>query len=100
MEDLAPDGEEHAGALDALVDRVVARRLGDLVVTPREVDERVTRMADLLALGHNRALQPRLDQGRNSRADALTGGCGACARDAAHRNREGFFRRLSFVPLR
>ena len=44
----------------ALVDRVVARRLGDLVVTPREVDERVTRMADLLALGINRALQPRL----------------------------------------
>ena len=62
MEDLAPDGEEHAGALDALVDRVVARRLGDLVVTPREVDERVTRMADLLALGINRALQPRLDK--------------------------------------
>ena len=62
MEDLAPDGADQAGAAAALVDRVVARRLGDLVVTPREVDERVTRMADLLALGINRALQPRLDK--------------------------------------
>jgi spore protease len=62
VEDLSTDQEEHRGALDALVDRVVARRLGDLVVTPREVDERVAHMADMLALGINRALQPRLSK--------------------------------------
>ena len=43
-----------------MVNRVVARRLGDLVVTPREVDERVRAMASLLSEGVNRALQSRL----------------------------------------
>ncbi len=62
IDDLEMNDDEHAGALDALVDRVVARRLGDLVVTPREVDERVTHMAELLSLGINRALQPRLSK--------------------------------------
>lgn len=62
VEDLDVGAEEHADVLDALVDRVVARRLGDLVVTPREVDERVSHMAEILALGINRALQPRLSR--------------------------------------
>ncbi len=62
IEDLGVEDEDHESALDALVDRVVERRLGDLVVTPREVDERVERMAELLALGINRALQPRLSK--------------------------------------
>ncbi len=62
VDDMDMNADEHAGALDALVDRVVARRLGDLVVTPREVDERVSHMAELLALGINRALQPRLSR--------------------------------------
>ncbi len=60
IDDLGVDEAEHASAIDALVDRVVERRLGDLVVTPREVDERVEHMAELLSLGINRALQPRL----------------------------------------
>lgn len=60
LDDLEPDGGDHAAALDALVERVVAKRLGDMVVTPREVDERVSRMSELLSLGVNRALQPRL----------------------------------------
>jgi len=47
-------------ALDKLVQRVVTRQLGDLVVTPREVDERVQNIADALSLGINRALQPGL----------------------------------------
>ena len=55
----AEDGD-HAAALDAMVDRVVEKRLGDLVVTPREVDERVAHMAQMLSEGVNRALQSRL----------------------------------------
>ena len=62
MDDLEMNGDEHADALDALVDRVVAKRLGDLVVAPREVDERVTHMAELISLGINRALQTRLSK--------------------------------------
>ena len=54
------DGEDHTSALEEMVNRVVARRLGDLVVTPREVDERVRAMASLLSEGVNRALQSRL----------------------------------------
>ena len=59
-EDMPADGTDHTAALDSMVDRVVERRLGDLVVTPREVDERVTQMARLLSGGLNRALQSRL----------------------------------------
>lgn len=62
IEDLELKDEEYTDTLDALVDRVVARRLGDLVVAPREVDERVAQMSELLALGINRALQPRLSK--------------------------------------
>ncbi|MCL1964459.1 MAG: GPR endopeptidase [Firmicutes bacterium] len=62
IDDLEMDEEEHSDALDALVDRVVEKRLGDLVVAPREVDERVTHMAELLSLGINRALQQRLSK--------------------------------------
>ena len=62
VEDLDCAADDHADILDALVDRVVARRLGDLVVTPREVDERVSHMAEMLALGINRALQPKLSK--------------------------------------
>lgn len=62
VEDMDMSEEDHADALEALVDRVVARRLGDLVVTPREVDDRVAHMAEMLSLGINRALQPRLSK--------------------------------------
>ena len=60
VEDMPSDGEDHTSALEEMVNRVVARRLGDLVVTPREVDERVRAMASLLSEGVNRALQSRL----------------------------------------
>lgn len=59
-EDMPAEDGDHAAALDAMVDRVVEKRLGDLVVTPREVDERVAHMAQMLAEGVNRALQSRL----------------------------------------
>ena len=61
-EDLQMDLQEHSQALDALVERVVTKQLGDMVVTPREVDERVQHMAEALAMGINYALQPRLSE--------------------------------------
>ena len=46
--------------LTACVQRVVSQRLGDLIVTPREVDALVERMAGILAEGINLALHPGL----------------------------------------
>lgn len=47
--------------LTACVERVVSERLGDLIVTPREVDALVERMAGIVAEGINLALHPGLD---------------------------------------
>ena len=47
--------------LSAGVERVVSERLGDLIVTPREVDALVERMAGILAEGINLALHPELE---------------------------------------
>lgn len=47
--------------MTACVQRVVSERLGDLIVTPREVDALVERMAGILAEGINLALHPRLE---------------------------------------
>ncbi len=44
----------------ACVEEVVSQRLGDLIVTPREVDALVERMAGILAEGINMALHPGL----------------------------------------
>ena len=46
----------------ACVERVVSERLGDLIVTPREVDALVERMAGILAEGINLALHPGLSR--------------------------------------
>ncbi|MBR5560953.1 MAG: GPR endopeptidase [Clostridia bacterium] len=46
--------------LVSYVERVVSQRLGDLIVTPREVDALVERMAGILAEGINMALHPAL----------------------------------------
>ena len=48
--------------LAACVQRVVSQRLGDLIVTPREVDALAVRMAGILAEGINMALHPDLDE--------------------------------------
>lgn len=47
--------------LSACVERVVSERLGDLIVTPREVDALVERMSGILAEGINLALHPGLE---------------------------------------
>lgn len=62
VHDLIPDEQSHQDALDEMVGRVVSHKLGDMVVTPREVDSLVSHMAGILATGINLALQPGLDQ--------------------------------------
>jgi len=62
LSDVGLPQEEHAQAMDALIAKVVQNGLGDLVVTPREVDELVGRVARILADGLNMALQPRLTE--------------------------------------
>ena len=53
-----PGHEEEA---DALLHQVTSGLMSDMVVTPREIDELVLSVADLLADGLNRALQPGVD---------------------------------------
>jgi len=52
-------GREHAA--DTLLHQVTEGFLGEMVVTPREIDELVLSVADLIADGLNQALQPALD---------------------------------------
>lgn len=56
-EGASPADEE---LLVSCVERVVSEQLGDLIVTPREVDALVERMAGILAEGINMALHPAL----------------------------------------
>ncbi len=62
LEDMGLNEEEHAMALDALVKKVTLQRMGELVVTPREVDELVGKVARIIADGLNLAFQPRLTE--------------------------------------
>ena len=50
----------HAEASDALARQLGQQELGDLVVTPREIDQMVGELSQVLAMGLNLALQPRL----------------------------------------
>ena len=61
----AMDGASEADEerLMACVERVVTQRLGDLIVTPREVDALVERMSGIVAEGVNLALHPELTEG-------------------------------------
>ena len=59
-EDGASEADEEK--LAACVERVVSEKLGDLIVTPREVDALVERMAGVVAEGINLALHPGLDR--------------------------------------
>lgn len=52
-------GQEETG--EKLLRQVAEGFLGDMVVTPREIDEMVISVAALLSDGLNRALQPQLD---------------------------------------
>jgi len=62
IQDMGMPEEEHAQAIDALVEKVTRQGLGELVVTPREVDEWVGRVARIIADGLNIALHPGLNE--------------------------------------
>ena len=51
---------DHTAAADALARRLTRQQLGEMVVTPREIDQMVGELSQVLAMGVNRALQPRL----------------------------------------
>lgn len=51
---------DHAGAMDTLIEKTMQHALGDLVVTPREVDEMVGKVAQIIADAINEAVQPHL----------------------------------------
>lgn len=53
--------EEDEERLAQCVERVVSERLGEMIVTPREVDALVERMAGIVAEGINLALHPGLN---------------------------------------
>lgn len=56
------EGEIEEERVAACVERVVSEKLGEMIVTPREVDALVERMAGVLADGINQALHPHLSR--------------------------------------
>lgn len=62
IRDMGLEEEDHLQAMDALVSKVTEKGMGDLVVTPREVDTLVGKVAEIIAMGLNLALQPRLTE--------------------------------------
>ena len=62
LTDMDMTEDEHEPAIEALVEKISAQKLGEMVVTPREVDELVGRVAKIIANGLNFALQPRLSE--------------------------------------
>ncbi|MBQ4076055.1 MAG: GPR endopeptidase [Clostridia bacterium] len=60
MKDIGMNEDEHQSAIDVLIRRVADDGMGDLVVTPREVDDLVGRVGRIIADGINKALHERL----------------------------------------
>ena len=60
LEDIGINEEEHAQAIDTLMDKLASQGMGEMVVTPREVDELVGKVGRIIADGLNLAFQPRL----------------------------------------
>lgn len=56
------ESDEGEKALDALIDHISSSVLGELIVTPREIDNMVKNLAQTLAMGINFALQPKLSK--------------------------------------
>ncbi len=61
MDDFGLLDDMHETAADMLLRKVSESYLGEMVVTPREIDDMVLSVADLLGEGLNRALHPHLD---------------------------------------
>lgn len=62
LSDMEDTPESREAAADSLSQRILHEELGDMVVTPREIDEMVSALAQIIALALNTALQPRLSQ--------------------------------------
>ena len=62
LDDMGMNEEEHEQAVEGLVQKIACQGMGDLVVTPREVDELVGKVARIIADGLNLALQPNLSE--------------------------------------
>ena len=62
LQDMGMEEAEHEQAVDELVRKVTRQGLGELVVTPREVDEMVGKVAAIIADGINMALQTGLSE--------------------------------------
>ncbi|MBR3105952.1 MAG: GPR endopeptidase [Clostridia bacterium] len=62
LEDIGMDESEHAQAMDTLIDKLSREGMGELVVTPREVDELVGKVGRIVADGLNLAFQPGLSE--------------------------------------
>ena len=62
LQDMGMAEEEHEQAMDAMIAKVIQQGMGEMVVTPREVDELVGRVARVLSDGLNFALQARLSE--------------------------------------
>ena len=48
------------GSWDGEITEMGKRQIGEMVVTPREIDQMVGELSQVLAMGLNLALQPRL----------------------------------------
>jgi len=62
MNDMEDGYEEREAAAESLAQRITAQELGEMVVTPREIDELVGGLSQIIALSLNRALQPQLSE--------------------------------------
>ena len=61
MELVAPDGmRENEAAFNSFEQELAETELGEMIVTPREIDALVADAAEVIAAGINRALQPEL----------------------------------------
>ncbi len=60
MELLNEDEQDHEEALDNIERQLLRKDLGDMIVTPREIDSLVVDAAGIIAAAVNRALQPEL----------------------------------------
>ena len=62
LNDMEEDEESRNVAADSLINRIIGEDIGEMVVTPREIDEMVSSLSNVLALSLNIALQSRLSR--------------------------------------
>ena len=57
-----PDASQREAAADALAQRILSQPLGEMVVTPREIDQLVAELSQVIGMSLNLALQPQLSR--------------------------------------